>query len=417
VALTMTQPHLCAPEVLALDREGQNRAIAAIWSERELFATLAEGVWALGWNPEDELWQDLWIALGALYRLAERLPEASIYAHIRLFLAHLDSMRRRPMEADDIESPAEAWNALGLEESIRHDTNTRWAAIASAVIEQAGANDWERATGLSLALRALHTLLPEEQMADLVAAPAVIVLGSRPNRRVLGQWQEVWNRTNFRSSDLFYHDSRLRRALLDRNIEHAYRLVAVLAKAGRKSSELIASVVRASYDLDFADERDSLGLMVGSAGLLHACPLISPSGFYRGVAKLLADLANGKKRDPERIFYDEISLIKSREIIPDFRRAMLGSDFTEAWGYAEYAFVHGVEPQELFDELFRLSPSFYRGDPQLLWAWGHLLGVESLLSLLPEEYGIYIMAQSVRLMARTPKDPELLDPFPDEEAK
>lgn len=402
---------------LSLERERQNEALEPLIRSGSLLDVLVEAVEALPWNPEAARYQDLWLGLAALHLFEQRIEPELLRPHARAFLTLMERYRSEVAEPDpdEVESPEEIWSALGLEEESLDDPARRWPALMEQIIVQAGPRDWQRAFGFVQAVRRLGSRLDKEQQRRLATVPGAIVLASRQHRRSLELWREVWNRTTYHASDLFYHDSRLRRALLDRNIDHAYRLMAVLAKAGKKTTDLVGAVARASYDLDFQEDDPALGMFVGSAGLLEGSPVLSSELFRLGLSKLVWDLAFEEKRENERIFYDEISLIKSREILIDFRKAMLRSDFTQAWGYAEYAFVHGFEPLDLYDELVRLSPSFYEQGTDLLWLWGHLAAVESLLKLLPEDFGIYVMAHTVRITARCPKAADVLDPFPDEE--
>lgn len=413
----MDRPSIIDPTFLNLPREVQNELLLPVVRKGKLVATLAEPLMALPWDPEGRRYQDLWLGLSALALFEGRITRELILPHIRVYLELVERYRREvPVPADDaVESAEELWTMLGLAPADLDEPQRRWPALTERILMQAGPGDWQRAMGAMQAARRLGSRVPEEWARRLAAIPAAIVLGSREQRRPLDLWRDTWNRTTYHASDLFYHDSRLRRALLDLNLVHAYRLVAVLAKAGKRTSELVGAVLRASYDIDFASDETALGMFVGAAGLLESSPLISADQFRLGLAKLVWDLAQEPKKPHERIFYDEISLIKSREIILDFRKAMLRSDFLQAWGFAEYAFVHGFEPLELFDEIVRLSPSFCGGGPELLWIWDHLSSVEALLKLLPEDYGIYVMAHTVRIVARTAKNADLLDPFPDEE--
>lgn len=413
----MDRPSIIDPAFLNLPREAQNELLLPVVRKGKLAATLAEPLMALPWNPEERRYQDLWLGLSALVLFEGRIARELILPHIRVYLELVERYRREvPAPAEDaVESAEELWTVLGLAPADLDEPSRRWPALTERILMQAGPGDWQRAMGAMQAARRLGSRVPEEWARRLAAIPAAIVLGSREQRRSLDLWRDTWNRTTYHASDLFYHDSRLRRALLDLNLVHAYRLVAVLAKAGKRTSELVGAVLRASYDLDFASDETALGMFVGAAGLLESSPLVSADQFRLGLAKFVWDLAQEPKKPHERIFYDEISLIKSREIILDFRKAMLRSDFLQAWGFAEYAFVHGFEPLELFDEIVRLSPSFCGGGPELLWIWDHLSSVEALLKLLPEDYGIYVMAHTVRIVARTAKNADLLDPFPDEE--
>ncbi len=415
--LKMEHPSITDPAFLVLDRERQNEILSDLVRNKEILDVLCTSLQAFPWNPEEPRYQDLWLGLSALVLFENRIDSKLLLPHLRVFLTQIDRYRSDVPEpdADDIEPVEDVWGGLGLDDVTPDTVGKYFPDLYEQIILQAGPRDWERAIGFVQAVGRMSKLLNSEWQYKLASIAASIVLSSRPNRKAMDMWRDIWNRTSYHASDLFYHDSRLRRALLDENVDHAYRLMTVLAKAGHKSSDLVAGVIRAGYDVDFQDERASLGLFVGASGLLEASPLISPDLFRLGVAKLIWDFSHENKRTHERIFYDEISLIKSREILIDFRKALLRSDFIQSWGFAEYAFVHGFEPLELFDELSRLSPSFYEGGEGLMWAWKHLAAVESLLKLLPEDFGIYVMAHTVRLLARTPKDAELLDPFPDEE--
>lgn len=413
----MDHPTITDPAFLALDRETQNEVLLPLIRKGQLLPVLVAQLAELPGNPESRRYQDLWLGLAALHLFEGRIQPDLLRPHVRVWLRLVDRYRNEvpPPAADDVEPVEEVWAGLGLDPAELDDPRRSWGSLAEQIIRQAGPGDWQRAMGCLQAVRRLSGRLSDAQLRELMALPAAVILGSRPNRRALDLWRDTWNRTTYHASDLFYHDSRLRRALLDRNLTHAYRLMAVIAKAGKKGSDLVGSVIRASYDLDFSDDSTALGMFVGAAGLIKASPEIPGEQFRAGLAKLIWDLAEEPKRERERIFYDEISLIKSREIILDFRKAMLRSDFIQAWGYAEYAFVHGFEPLELFDEIVRLSPSFYGGGPELLVLWDHLAAVSELLGLLPEDFGIYVMAHTVRIAARALKDVDLLDPFPDEE--
>lgn len=416
--MPVDSPSLISAEFLRLPRDEQNLVIDSLLRDGSLVPHLADNMAQFAYRPEHPRYQELWLGLSALKLFEQRIDRILLRPHVRVFAALADAYRReidsQPLD-EDAETPEQLWAALGLAPELIDDLSGRWAALAELIVRQAGSHDWQRALGCVQAFRRMAGLIDDNMMRRLVAIPAAIVLSSRPNRRAIDIWRDVWARTSYHASDLFYHDSRLRRAILDQNVAHAYRLTSVLAKAGKKPSDLVGAVIRAGYDIDYADETPTLGFWVGASGLLEATPVLSPELFRSGLAKLVWDLAHEPRRRHERIFYDEISLIKSREILVDFRRATLRSDFMQSWGFAEYAFVHGVEPLELFDELVHLSPSFHNGGPRMLWAWEHLAAVETLLKLLPEDFGIYVMAHTVRLMARNPKNAELLDPFPDEE--
>lgn len=413
----MDRPTIIDPAFLTLSREVQNELLLPVVRKGKLVPTLAEPLMALPWNPEERRYQDLWLGLSALALFESRISRELILPHVRVFLDLVERYRREvpAPAANAVESEDELWLALGLPAADLGEPSRHWPLLSERILQQAGPGDWQRAMGALQAAQRLGGRLPQPWARRLAAIPAAIVLGSREQRRPLDLWRDTWNRTSYHASDLFYHDSRLRRALLDLNLSHAYRLVAVLAKAGKLPTDLMGAVLRASYDLDFASDDTALGMFVGAAGLLMSSPYLPQEQYRLGLAKFVWDLSQEPKKQHERIFYDEISLIKSREIILDFRKAMLRSDFLQAWGFAEYAFVHGFAALDLFDEIVRLSPSFCGGAADLLWIWDHLAAVETLLKLLPEDYGIYVMAHTVRIVARTAKNADLLDPFPDEE--
>ncbi|RMF18706.1 MAG: hypothetical protein D6761_02015 [Candidatus Dadabacteria bacterium] len=416
MAFSMDSLPILDPEFVELNAPHQNEALEPLLRSRRLMPMLSEAVAELPWDPESPEYQDIWLGLAALHLFEKRIERALFKPLIRVFLRMLAEYRAQEVQPPEyVESFAEIWSGVGLPENLIDHPTQAWQQIVDAIITQAGPGDWERAMAFVQAARRLSGTLPDADVHRLIAIALLIVLGSRPQRKPLAIWRDIWNRTTFEASDLFYHDSRLRRALLDENIDHAYHLIAVMAKSGETSSDLLAAIIRAAYDIDYASERRTLGLIPAASALLESAPLLTHEQFRRGLARLLWDLAFEEKRDPERIFYDEISLIKSREIEIDFRRAVLRSDFIQSWGYAEYAFVHGFEADQIFVILSQLSPSFYRGGTPLLWAWSHLASIETLLRLLPEENGIYVMAHTVRLLSRTPKDTSLLDPFPDED--
>lgn len=404
------------PDFVELDAAHQNEALEPLLRERQLIPTLLDALDALPWNPEEETFQDLWLALASLQLFETRIDRDLFKPLVRSYLKLLVQyqLQAKPA-AEEPETFQQIWGAAGLSAADADEPARSWGRIYDRIVLQAGAMDWERAAGFVQAVRRLAPLADKRVLQKLISMPLLIILGSKPNRRALDVWKDVWNRTSYEPSDLFYHDSRLRRSLLDENVDHSYYLMSVLGKSGEKPSSMISAVIRAAYDIDYKDDRRTLGLFVGASGLLEAAPLLSPEHFRLGLGKLIWDLAYEPKREHERIFYDEISLLKSREILIDFRKAMLRSDFIQAWGYAEYAFVHGFEPLDMFDELVRLSASYWHASKPLLWGWKHLAAVETLLRLLPEEHGIYVMAHTVRIMSRAPKNPDLLDPFPDEE--
>jgi hypothetical protein len=331
-----------------------------------------------------------------------------------VYLENIRSYLESPPPPVEVEEWNSALEELKLSPEEFQSPSRRFGTLAQRIIEWGGPVDWERGMVLLKEIHKAGNLLTQEEVRFFLHNILHILLLSKRNRKPWQIWNEVFPRTIFQPSDLYYFENRLRHAILEKNLEHAFRMIGVLIRAGRTNTEIVGAILKSSYNLDFLNEDDNLCIFVGAGAFLEWSSYLPPEWFYRGISKWIWDLAYEKKKPHRWIYYDEISVLKSREVIFDFRRAMLKSEFAPSWGYAEYAFVYGYDALKVWEEVVRLSPSYYQGGKDLMRAWGYLNVLESIFPILHDEVGIYLMAVVVRVFSRSPKDPSLLDPFPDE---
>lgn len=289
-------------------------------------------------------------------------------------------------------------------------------AIAAETVANGGPSVWQQI----MALVNLARLLPESSDGHIEAEPILglaleHMLSSRRLLKVVHIWDEVWKRIPLVDSDLYYHDSRLRRAILDQNIDHAFRLVAATIKSGLPAEEVVGHFIKATYDIDFSESEQMLLLPAGLMAVLAQGWEPMSQEFQHAMARFIYDVMHFERSDDrDRIEYEQISLIKSREILIDFRKTFLQSIFLQAWGIAEYAFVHGFEASEVLDEVYRVVAAIGEDAVQNSYALMMLWNASELVNRLDEEYSLYILAFAIRHLVRMPKIKGMLDPFPDE---
>lgn len=289
-------------------------------------------------------------------------------------------------------------------------------AVTREAIVNGGPIVWQKVLSFSFLA---HELSVRGESAINVERPLArgleYMLGSRRLLKIVQIWDEIWTRVPLIDSDMYYHDSRLRRALLDKNIDHAFRLIAASIKSGLSSKDVIGHFVKAMYDIDFANPAQMVLLPIGLQALAAEDYDPRSREFQYAMARLAYDVMHFERSPKERIEYDQISLLKSREILIDFRKGFLKGVFLQAWGIAEYAFVHGFEPAEILDEVYRVSAAIGKEPADNMLALYHLWATADLIKQLGEDYSLYVLAYSIRYLVRQPKNKNLLDPFPDEQ--
>jgi hypothetical protein len=402
-------------EFLSLSREEQNQKIDELFENKRLFPWMHALVASVPFSYSNPLPTFLYTSYLALHRFSQRLDYVTFRPLVRSWVRIFHRVSPELREQEEPLDPSLIFEEFHLRPEDLYDPQGRYPALSRIALEYCGPLAWQYNLALFKSLHRAGTLLKEPDIRKIISRVLYVILESRRNTKPYALWQEVFRRTTFQSSDLYFHENRLRYAILEKNLDQAYRLMVVLCKGGRNSlTEIICALLKATYDIDFVDPEHTLRLFLGLGLLLEWAPLFSPDWFYRGIASAIWDIAHEPKRPHGRIFYDEISVIKSREVIPDFRKAMQRGDFAGSWGYAEYAFVYGYDGLKILDEIVKLTPSAFRGGPELLWVWSYLHLYESLLLLLPEDMRIYVLAFIVRVLSRSPQDPSALDPFPDE---
>lgn len=402
-------------EFISLSREEQNQKITELHENRRLFPWMHALVASVPFSYSTPVPTFLYTSYVALHRFSQRLDFVTFRPLVRSWIKIFHTVSSELREPEEPLDLSLIYEQFKLKPEDLYDPQGRYPALSRLSLEYCGSMDWQYNLTIFKSLHRAGVLLKEPDIQKILSRILYVILESSRNTRPYTLWQEVFRRTSYHSSDLYFHENRLRYAILEKNLDQAFRLMAVLCKGGRCSfTEIICALLKATYDIDFVDPEHTLRIFLGFGFLLEWAPLFSPDWFYRGIASSIWDIAHEPKKPHGRIFYDEISVIKSREVIPDFRKAMQRGDFAGSWGYAEYAFVYGYDGLKILDEITKLSPSAYRGGPELLWVWSYLHLFESLLLLLPEEMGIYLLALIVKVLSRSPQDPSALDPFPDE---
>lgn len=294
-----------------------------------------------------------------------------------------------------------------------------FAGVTHAILEETIANGGPSLWQQILALAHLAKVLPEKSDQQIDIEPILgmaleHMLSSRRLLKVVHIWDEVWKRMPLVDSDLYYHDSRLRRAILDQNIDHAFRLVAATIKSGLSAEEVVGHFIKAIYDIDFSEPEQMILLPAAMVAVLAQGWDPRSLQFQHAMARFVYDAMHFERSERDRIEYEKISLIKSREILIDFRKSFLQGIFLQAWGIAEYAFVHGFEAAEVLDEVYRVVAAVGEEAVQNSQAHMMLWNASKLVGQLDEEYALYILAYAIRFLVRIPKIKGKLDPFPDE---